>query len=246
MFFEMIYRSALMKRKGLKAIKVVLAVLLLSATAVNTVMAETVYTTTDLQNNKRASSYVYSTKMLEQLYAIGVSFDTKFGIQMGCTSKYSVKPMAAVVYSPIDFPEGKAHPVKGVWQVRYKLERCGEEKVYNAVFVANANGDAPTPRPYYPGATLASMVLVKDALPITIALASSRSNTKDCKDYQVFDMLLAESGKDSAAPGRPGGFWTEIWTIWLCGKRVDVPMTFTTDADGKGTSFTAGLKKGGI
>lgn len=236
-----------MKRKLFAAINVVLAVLLLSATAVSTGKAETVYSSAELQGNKLATEYIYSRPMIKHMYNFGVTYDAKFGLQTDCKSKYYVKPAQIAIFSPIVFLEGKDHPVKGVWAIRYKLERCGEEKIYNATFIADANGNAPTPHPYYPGATMADFVLVKDALTSAFFAAGALAhNAKDCKELQVFDMRPADLEKDGIAPGKPEKAWHEVWTLWLCGEQVNVPMTFTRDADGKGTSFTAGLKKGGL
>jgi hypothetical protein len=204
-------------------------------------LAEIVSTPAELQSSKRVSEYISSQTMAKYMFTIGAAMDVKLGIQAGCKSNYQVKPINVVIYSPIELQEGKSNPVKGVWQVRYKLERCGEAKVYNAIFFANANGEIPKMNPFYPGTTMASARLVKDALPSAFITARSSkwTDTKDCQETLVFDMKPVDSGNPGPKPGQPGSVWNEIWTLQLCGERIDVQMTFTTDADGKGTSFLA-------
>jgi hypothetical protein len=99
--------------------------------------AETVNTIADLQNNKKTAAYVNSRTMYETMFRLGVEQDRKFGLYPNCKSQYLVKPFSVAVFSPIDFPDDKRHPIKGVWQFRYQLERCGDSKFYNALFIAN-------------------------------------------------------------------------------------------------------------
>lgn len=102
--------------------------------------------------------------MLETMYRLGVEQDRKFGLYAECKTQYKVKLSGLIVLSPIDFPDDQQNPTKGVWQTRYQLERCGDSKFYNALFIARNNGEPPTSRPTYPGSTHAGPVLVKDAM----------------------------------------------------------------------------------
>jgi hypothetical protein len=208
--------------------------------------AETVNTTADLLNNKTAVAYVFSPSMLETMYRLGVQEDKKFGLQSNCRSQYHVKPISAVVLKPIEFPEGKQHPTKGVWLSRYQLERCGDSKFYNALFLANSDGEAPMPKAYYPGSTNASAVLVNDAMMTAVTGASARSGLKDCKNADVFDMRVTEPAHNVVEGDKTfKGVWNEIWTFRMCGQMIDVAMTFIPDANGGGTTFTSGPVKQG-
>ncbi len=210
----------------------------------NTSQAETVNTTADLQNNKKTVAYVYSRPMFEAMYRLGVEQDRKFGLKLDCKSQYTVKPFIMIVLSPIDFPDDKRHPIKGLWLSRYQLERCGESKVYNALFMANSMGEAPAAHAYHPGSTSASPVLVKDAMLSAITGALVRSGLKDCKEIDVFDMRVTEPPHNVVEGDKTfKGVWNEIWTFRMCGQMVDVAMTFIPDAKGGGTTFRTGPMK---
>jgi hypothetical protein len=208
--------------------------------------AETVNTSVDLQNNKKTATYLYSRPMLEAMYRQGVELDKKYGLQLDCKSQYNIKPVNTVVLSPIDFPDDKQHPTKGVWKFRYQLERCGDSKIYNALFIANSNGEAPTLRAFYPGSTNASPVLIKDAMLPAIMGAVVRSGLKDCKDVDVFDMRVTEPAHDVVEGDKTfKGVWKETWIFKTCGQMIDVPIRFTPDANGGGTTFTTDSAKFG-
>ena len=204
-----------------------------------TVCAETVSTTPDLANNKKTISYLYSRTAQETLFRLGVEQDKKFGLQQDCKSQYRVGPYSIGVLQPIVFPDDKAHPTKGVWNIRYQLQRCGESKFYNAIFMASGNGDTPAAaRAYYPGTTNAGPVLVKDAMMGAFSSAMLKSNQKECKDVDVFDMRVSEQPHDMSDGTKTyKGVWSEIWTFRLCSQMVDVGVTFIPDATGSGTSY---------
>ena len=200
--------------------------------------AETVNTIADLPNNKRTVSYIYSHTMQEWLYRLGVQQDKKFGLQKECKSEYRVEPYSISILQPIDFPDDKPHPLKGVWNFRYQLQRCGESKFYNAIFVAAGNGDTPpTPRAYYPGASSASPILVKDTMLGALPSAMMKAELKDCKEIDVFDMRVTKPPHDVADGEKMfKGVWNESWTFRLCGQMVDVGVSFIPDTTGGGTT----------
>lgn len=203
--------------------------------------AETVNTTADLLNNKMAIAYVFSRPMLETMYQLGIEEDKKFDLQVDCKSQYQVRPFSAVVMKPMEFPEGKQHPTKGIWLTRYQLLRCGDAKFYNALFLANTNGEAPMPKAFYPGSTNAGPVLVGDAMMSAVTGALARSGLKDCKKADVFDMRVTEPAHNVVEGEKIfKGVWNEIWTFRMCGQMIDVAMTFIPDANGGGTTFTSG------
>lgn len=201
--------------------------------------AEVVNTIADLANNKKTVAYIYSRPMVEAMYKLAVEQDRKFGLQLDCKSEYKVEPFSISVLSPIDFPDDKQHPIKGIWNFRYQLQRCGESKFYNTLFIANSGGDTPpTPRAYYPGKSNAGPILIKDAMLSAVPSGLIQSGLKDCKDMDVFDMRVTEASHDVVDGGKTlKGVWGEAWTFRMCGQMVDVPITFIPDATGGGTSF---------
>lgn len=208
--------------------------------------AETVNTGADLSNNKKTFAYVNSTPMLKIMYRFGVEQDRKWGLQSDCKSQYLTRKDSTFVLSPIDFPDDKQNPTKGVWNARYQLERCGESKIYNVLFVADKNGEAPTPHANYPGSTIANPILVKDAMPTAIGVGLARSGIKDCKDVDVFDMRVSEPIHDVVEGEKTfKGVWNEVWTFRACGQIIDIEMTFAPNANRGGIDFfTSPVKVG--
>jgi hypothetical protein len=204
-------------------------------------LAETVNTTADLQNHERTAGYLVSPPLLDVMYRLGLAQDKKFGLESGCIMQYRVQPAGTLVLAPIDFPDGLANPTRGAWFARYRLERCGDAKLYNVLFVASGNGALPTARTYYPGATIASPELVNDAMPSVMSGAQARAGLKDCKDVDVFDMRVTEPVHDVVEGDRTiPGVWKETWTLRMCGQMHDVAVIFRPDASGSGTAFHSG------
>jgi hypothetical protein len=202
--------------------------------------AETVNTNADFANNKKTLSYIFSRPMQEPLFQLAVGQDRKFKLKSDCKSDYNIKPDNVMVWQPIDFPDGKQNPVKGVWEVRYQAQRCGDSKFYNAVFIASGDGNTvPEVHAYYPGATSASPLLIKDALQSVVPAALAvNPNAKDCKDVDMFDMNVTQEAHNVTEKGKAlKGVWNETWTLYVCGSLVDVPITFIPDATGGGTTF---------
>jgi hypothetical protein len=239
-----IMKRKLSMRNSFAARAVVAGILVASVTSA---YAETVNTVSDLPNNKRTVSYMYARTMQERLYRLGVEQDKKFGIQQECKSQYRVEPYSISILQPIDFPDDKQHPLKGVWNFRYQLQRCGESKFYNAIFVASGNGETPpTPQAYYPGATNASPILVKDAMLGALSSAMMKAGLKDCKEIDVFDMRVTEPPHDVADGEKTlKGVWNESWTFRLCGQMVDVGVSFIPHATGGGTRYVIAPVKPG-
>jgi hypothetical protein len=205
--------------------------------------AETASSTADLLSNKRLAAYIGSRPMQEVLFRLGVEQDRKFGLQVDCKTQFEVKPLGVVILSPIDLPDDKQNPVKGAWLLRYTFSRCGEAKTYNALFAASTEGGMPKYQAYYPGATNAHPVLVRDAMVSAMPNAIIRSEVKDCKSADVLDMRVTEA-PHTVREGEKElkGVWNEIWSFRACNQAVDVPITFTPDASGGGTSFTMKLR----
>lgn len=204
--------------------------------------AETASSAADLQASNRIAAYIESRPMQEVLFRLGVEQDRKFGIQVECKS-HEVKPLAIVILSPIDLPDDKQNPTKGTWLFRYALNRCGETKAYNVLFGANGEGGTPKSLAYYPGTTNAHPVLVRDAMVSAMASAMVRSGIKDCRSAEVFDMRVTEQ-PHSVREGEKEfkGVWSETWTFKACNQTVEIPITFTPDIGGGGTSFKMSLR----
>lgn len=200
--------------------------------------SETVRTAADFQSNKKTLAYLNSPPVLATLYRLGMDQEKKFGVQSDCASPLLLKPSSVSVVSTIDFPDDQQHPTKGVWYYRYRFERCGESKFYNALFIANANGEAPMVRAEPPGSTRADPLLVRDAtFPLSLG-ALARSGLKDCKDAEVFDMRVTEPPHDvGEGENTLKGVWKEVWTYRVCGQSVEVPVTFTPNPMRGGTLF---------
>jgi hypothetical protein len=190
-----------------------------AASAAEDVRAQTIQATT-----------LYATQHLFPLRLTRVGFDDdkKLGLQTNCNSGYSVAPSSIQVVLPAEFTAGKADPVKGAWLVRYRLTRCGESKVYNALFVAQ-DGNVPAILPFYPGSTMANYKLVKDAMVPALIQAASAGTGKSCTTPNVFDMQVTKAPVNRT--------WDEVWTFNVCGEIVDVPMTFAMTEDGSSASF---------
>lgn len=184
----------------------------------------------------RLTAYLYGKEQIGELYAIGRQWDKKLGLQQDCKGAYNIQPAGLFLIRPIDFPEGKPHPVAGVWQHRYVFERCGKRMTYNAVFVARP-GDKPEARPHVPGNTNASAPLLADTLKgaYPAALLRLAKRNKDCKEADLIDTRLVHPPREAKSADPPAGHWEEAWTFRGCGQDIELPIAFTPD--GKGGTF---------
>ncbi|WP_263833155.1 hypothetical protein [Sulfurospirillum oryzae] len=203
------------------------------------VHAQVISNSTELMSDQRAISYVFSRPMINMLYQHGVVEDRKFGLQQGCQTEYKVRPIGVSILQPIDFPQDKQNPLKGIWNFRYSLERCGETKVYNSLFFADQNGEVPKAKAYFPGSSNASPLLIKDAMVSGMGMAMVNAKQKACKEIVLFDMQVTEEPhtitKDNTSFKN---VWSEKWVFKACGEMVDTYVTFTPDLNGSGTSFS--------
>jgi hypothetical protein len=202
------------------------------------VQAEIVNNAAELAGAKRVDAYIYSRANLVELSKQAQEQDEKFGIDIRCKDAAdAVTPKNLIVIAPIDLPDDATHPVKGAWLMRYGFVRCGNEKIYNAVFVARPGG-APLIQAYYPGAPRAGPPLIKDAMDGMLAAAKQRSSNPACKDYSVFDMRITEQPHDVVEQGATiAGVWREVWTFRACGVTIDVPIKFVPNAKLGATDF---------
>lgn len=198
----------------------------------------TISSTAELVKSEKALQYVFSQRAMVVMYQLGVEQDKKFNLQPDCKMKYQVRPLGAVLLKPVTFPDGGQNPTSGVWLTRYQLERCGDAKIYNAVFVADANGGNPAPTPFYPGNSRGGPVLIQDSVMVATTTALAKSGQSGCRKVDLFDMRAKQPPHDVVEGGTTfKGVWAETWTFRVCGQMVDVGMVFTPDADGGGTSI---------
>jgi hypothetical protein len=200
--------------------------------------AEVLNNSAELAGAKRVEAYIYSRASLTELAKQAQAQDDKFGIDIHCNDAADkVTPQNLIVISPIDLPDDASQPVKGAWLVRYSFVRCGNEKIYNAVFLAHP-GNPPLVQAYSPGAPRAGPPLIKQAMGAMLAAAKQRSSNPACKEYSVFDMRVTEQPHDAVEQGTTvAGVWREVWTFRACGVPIDVPVKFVPDAKLGGTDF---------
>lgn len=194
--------------------------------------AETLTNVSQLKPGTRMFGYLFSAERIAELHPVGVFWDRKLRLQQACKGQFRVKPVSMILANTIHLPQDRPHPVKGVWMLRFGFERCGETKIYNALFTAK-NGAQPEVRPYFPGVTNASPQLVHDAMQGARSMASikliKQGGARDCKDLQLIDMRVT----------RPlSGSWQETWTFQACGTVLDIALTFTPDGKG-GARYSA-------
>lgn len=192
----------------------------------------------DAQAVQATAAYARQHIWLDKLAQAAIETDRHLGLHADCTAAYQPVPASMQVISPAEFVDGKADPVKGGWLIRYRVERCGESKVYNAAFLAHEDGP-PTVHPSYPGTTLANPDLLRDAMPKANLLAGAVAMAPECKTMYVFDMQVVDAPRDVSEDGKTfKGVWNERWTFSHCGKLVDVWMRFTP-MPGGGVDFQA-------
>jgi len=225
-----------MYRAPSRNIVVTLALLLPIVTSAE---AETLGSIKELKPGTNIHTYIFSREQVQELYNIGVFWDKKLGLQQNCKSQFHVKPTSFVILAPINLPDGQLHPTEGAWKHRFQFERCGEIKIYNAVFIAKS-GAKPEVRPYFPGTTNASPQLINDAMRGAVAQAfvnaKKENSIADCKDVVLTDMNVTQLSHDVVDAGKTfTGVWQESWSFLVCGQPVNVLLNFTPD--GKGGAF---------
>jgi hypothetical protein len=186
----------------------------------------------DLKKGSHTYAYIFSGAAQRAMLKIGVYWDKLLDIQQDCRGRYNVTPVRLRILSPINLPDKATHPIAGAWQVSFKFERCGQDKVYNAVFISN-NGAIPKVKPYFPGISLANSKLINDALQSAYAAASEQITDSQCQDMSIYDMKVLKPPHKVIANGkRVAGVWDETWSFLGCGQVVGVHMTFVPDGRG--------------
>jgi hypothetical protein len=216
------------------------ALLLVLLGAAPSAAAETASTIADLKPGTRILSYVTSRDRGAALNSVGRAFDRQLGLHQACGTPYRMKLLLLTIAQPIELADDREHPSKGVWTQRFEFERCGEMKIYNAVFVAKGDGP-PEARPYLPGTTAASAILVRDAIKSAASMAqlSLDKLRRDRGLGECTQLMVSDTRVTTPAQGAA---WEESWEFIACDAKVPVRMRFTPDGKG-GTHFTAAAGK---
>lgn len=190
--------------------------------------AETITNSTQALAHPQFAAFVFSREVIAHAFDHARESDKKFGI--ACDRDYQVEPEAVEILNPVSIASDAEVPESGAWKLNYSAIRCGEAKRYNSIFVA-APGRPLRAIAFYPGHSLASATVIRDALTRAYAIAGAATARDNCEDIRVFDMgVLAEP--------RGTGNWKEEWIFFACGKKIPVEMTFTSDKRGR-TVFNA-------
>jgi hypothetical protein len=218
---------------------VLVASLAIVAGTVVAAHAEKLTNISQLKPGTRTFSYVFSKDQITELYRVGLYCDKRLSLQQGCKGQHNVKPIGLSLIDPINLPAGKNHPVEGRWKITFSFERCGQSKIYNALFIAK-NGQKPEVKPYFPGITNASPILLYDtmkgALPVASMKLIKKNGNKSCKELDIADMRVTRQPRVDGGKTISGA-WQEKWTFAGCGKNVDVLIDFMPDGAG-GASYS--------
>lgn len=174
--------------------------------------------------------FVYSEASYRKMYEVAVFQDRKLSIE--CGTRYDIKPQKLVIMQPITMEEGVLEPSAGVWKYQFEALRCGKTKIYNMIYGVQ-NGILKNV-PLFPGNTISSPMLLRDAVRAAIGGAIIKSKSKCSKDLQVYDVetiVLPE-----ASSSQPEGSWVDKWTFLACGEMIISHMVYVPDGNG-GTSF---------
>lgn len=94
-----------------------------------------------------------------------------------------------------------------------------------------------------PGESLANPTLMRDAsASVALAAVNAAQRAQPSCDGADIDLASARVVSRSAdlSPDSNGAFfagsWQEVWTFSMCGRRVEVPITFTADGQ-SGANF---------
>lgn len=191
----------------------------------------------EIRPESRLASYVLSKERKQEMFRAGLFWERRLGLE--CKTEYLVHPLEISVLDPIVLPNTRNHPIKGIWHIRYELERCGSRKIYNAIFITK-DGKQPDVRPYFPGTTLASHRLILDTLKTSASMALlklDRSRGRKCANAELIDTSVVRYPY-SLVEGNvvTRGVWNETWTFRGCEEDVTIAVTFVPNGKG-GTSF---------
>ncbi len=122
------------------------------------------------------------------------------------------------------FDTGAAQPTAGAWWERWQVRRCGQARMVNLHFVADAAGISVDVG--IPGETLAQPVLQHGAVEVLTAFAEG--TVAECPELAVVDSRVVDPPAGGVVAA-PDAAWTERWTLMGCGGRDEVTIRFHPD-----------------
>lgn len=186
-------------------------------------------------------SYIATPAHSRELAAAAGNWDAMLQLQPGCKSNRSVFIRSIDIAEPVEMPSGAAYPVKGVYQVRFDWNRCGQTQAYTVIGLGKP-GAKPMLVPLYPGESITGARLFMDAgksaQTLAIMLLGKASGSGTCDKFLLTDTRVTRSNYEADFPGRgrAAGAWDEAWTYKGCGAEARLQVTFVPDGKG-GTSF---------
>lgn len=112
-------------------------------------------------------------------------------------------------------------PIAGAWVERVAVRRCGSIVQHN-IFVTASKVRGLLARAGFPGTTRAAL-----DLQVAVgkrALRQVLEARPGCRRVDVVDTKVIGRRRDPRAP------WSEVWTIWACGKLIRQTWDFTPGA----------------
>jgi hypothetical protein len=211
--------------------------------------AETAVSGTGIAQGSRIFRYIVSEPQLQAMFIQGRRQDTRLRLQTDCETDMQVRPRTLILLDTIDLPDDRTDPVKGSWQVRYELTRCGETKLYNVVLTADPEGGKPKVTAFFPGDSIASLRLQRDALLPTVTLANRHAGPAACPRVEqivIADMQVVDRPHRIVEGGQTyENVWTENWTLEVCGRAVVAHMRFVPTTRDGGTDWTVSFSQDG-
>lgn len=201
----------------------------------NTSFAEVVSDARKIVADSPIHKFIYSKASYRKMYEIAVYLDRKLSIE--CSSRYDIKPLKLVILQPITMPTGASEPSWGAWKYQFEALRCGKTKIYN-MFFGVRNGKFNN-GPLFPGNSIASPVLLRDAAKAAIGGAVINSKTKCRDDFEIYDIKTVQMPDNTqTSSDRKQGSWVDEWTFLACGEKITSLMEYVPDGKG-GTSFSS-------
>ena len=175
-------------------------------------------------DRERFDVYATTRAFTTRLREAAIANDAYLG--RACPERYRTT-LLSVLHQPtpaLAMPKDAAHPTAGIWRAHYRVERCGEASVYNAVFGGRAQGP-PNMRISNPGTTAAGSELARQMRTDIADAARALAALDACLDQRIVDTEAGEPESDVEADGSGWSRLTrETWSIDVCGRLVDVAL----------------------
>ncbi|WP_432696583.1 hypothetical protein ACQUQP_18910 [Marinobacterium sp. YM272] len=184
-------------------------------------------------------NYLRSKHYMDRLFKLGLYWDrTVLKRQTQCEQQYEVEPTTFMLMDPPLFEPGNPVPMRGIWQQRFRLSRCGETVTYNAIAVAK-QGNVEL-QPQVPGESRAGPSLIKDLYEQAVAVESSHlaASQGECKKVLVTDTWVSLPPAERLIAGKKvQNVWEEVWTMDRCGADFRMSFCFKPSAQQGGVDW---------